>query len=75
VEFEFHKKMDPYVLGCIIFVVIQIVGAILVPIFAPKGETALAQVMLATSVVCCWSLWSIFFLAQLHPLVVPELEE
>lgn len=33
-------KMDPYVLGCIVFVVIQIVGAVLVPFFAPKGETA-----------------------------------
>ncbi|KAK3906289.1 ATPase, V0 complex, subunit E1/e2 [Staphylotrichum tortipilum] len=41
--------------------------------FAPKGENqVLWRSSLILSIVSCYLMWAITFLAQLHPLIVPR---
>ncbi|KAF1819676.1 uncharacterized protein K489DRAFT_434388 [Dissoconium aciculare CBS 342.82] len=41
--------------------------------FSPKGENqTIWRSTVILSVVSCWLMWAITFLAQWHPLIVPE---
>lgn len=59
-------------LGTFLFLIAEAVGFAAVAFSnAPKGKKQLNQVLVATTVVCCWSMWAIIYIAQMHPLVRP----
>merc|ERR1711974_192252 len=41
----------------------------------PAKNSALARLIIWLTIISLWSLWIIIYMAQLHPLVVPELKE
>ncbi|POY75485.1 hypothetical protein BMF94_1387 [Rhodotorula taiwanensis] len=60
--------------GLIFLVLIVAVGIAAGGFYAvPKGEN---QVVIRTSILlavsCCWLMWAITYLAQLHPLIKPH---
>jgi V-type H+-transporting ATPase subunit e len=40
----------------------------------PKPRRALKQLLAGTTVICCWMLWAIVYMAGMHPLVRPVLQ-
>ncbi|GAA6060782.1 hypothetical protein JCM10212_005431 [Sporobolomyces blumeae] len=60
--------------GLLIFVMLAVAVGLAAGGFVsvPKGEN---QVVIRTSIVlavaCCWLMWAITYLAQLHPLIKP----
>ncbi|KAL0037291.1 hypothetical protein WJX79_011090 [Trebouxia sp. C0005] len=42
--------------------------------FFCKGGKGLTHTLYATAVVCCWMLWAIVYMAQMHPLITPQLQ-
>jgi hypothetical protein len=64
-------------LGTLVFVILELIGylAVKASIGARRGRPheLLGQVLLATTVVCCWLMWVIVYLGQMKPLVNPVL--
>lgn len=56
------------------FVGLEAIFFVAVLITGRKGENALKHVLCITAVVCCWIMWAVVYIAQLHPLVRPQLQ-
>lgn len=58
--------------GTFLFLVAEAIGFAVVTFSnAPKGKKLLNHTLVATTVVCCWSMWAIIYIAQMHPLIRP----
>lgn len=62
--------MAAFFLGTLFFALCELCGFAYVK---QRGNNTLNQVLVATSVICCWSMWAIIYIAQMHPLVRPVL--
>eukprot|EP00884_Botryococcus_braunii_P013917 jgi/Botrbrau1/22526/Bobra.114_2s0050.1 len=58
----------------LLFLLLEVVLAGIMWLLGKKSENQLNQLLVATSVVCCWLMWAIIYIAQLHPLVRPVLQ-
>lgn len=72
-------------LGTLIFAVLEVVGFLTVEAVLGKQyrqedrrygkikNTRLAQTLVATTVICCWLMWTLVYIGQMYPLVSPLL--
>ena len=63
-------------LGTLLFFLIEVVVALSINLFSrnPKNGNGLNHLLAGTAIVQAWSLWAIFWVAQLHPLIQPGKE-
>ncbi|KAL4194226.1 hypothetical protein AMTRI_Chr05g58280 [Amborella trichopoda] len=61
----------------LIFILTGVLASLLVRICYNRGPSAnlFHLTLVITATVCCWMMWAIVYLAQLHPLIVPILNE
>ncbi|XP_065883349.1 V-type proton ATPase subunit e 2-like [Dysidea avara] len=58
-----------------IFTIFWVLFGAVLPWFIPKGPNrGIIQTMIVTTAICCYSLWLIVFLAQINPLVAPNVK-
>lgn len=60
-----------YWLGTLLFAIIQGIVSIGINVFSKKQSNGLSQVLAITSIVQCWIMWSVVYMAQMHPLIQP----
>ncbi|KAF6252192.1 vacuolar ATPase subunit E-like protein [Scenedesmus sp. NREL 46B-D3] len=60
-----------YWLGTLIFFIIQVIVTVCINVFDKKPSHGLSHTLAITAVVQCWFLWSIVYMAQMHPLIQP----
>ncbi|KAL4427346.1 hypothetical protein ABPG77_003255 [Micractinium sp. CCAP 211/92] len=62
-------------LGTLVFLIFEALGFGVVHFSGkPRSAKLLNHTLVATTVVCCWLMWGIVYLAQKYPLVRPILQ-
>ncbi|KAL6784535.1 hypothetical protein ACKKBG_A02185 [Auxenochlorella protothecoides x Auxenochlorella symbiontica] len=62
-------------LGTLIFALLELLGfGIVQASGARHGNKLLKHTLVGTTVACCWMMWGIVYIAQLHPLMRPTLQ-
>ncbi|EFJ09593.1 hypothetical protein SELMODRAFT_113278 [Selaginella moellendorffii] len=59
----------------LVFLVAALLGSVSVRVLFNKGPSAnlLHITLVIVAAICCWLLWAIVYMAQMHPLVRPIL--
>ncbi|KAL3150004.1 hypothetical protein ABBQ38_013359 [Trebouxia sp. C0009 RCD-2024] len=60
--------------GSAFFIALEIIFWFGVQFFGPKSGKGLTHTLYATAVGCCWMLWAFVYMAQMHPLITPQLQ-
>lgn len=60
--------------GSLVFLLLEAVGFVVIRFTGKQGNTMLQQTLWATTIICCWLMWGVIYIAQLHPLVHPILQ-
>jgi V-type H+-transporting ATPase subunit e len=66
-----------FFVGCLLFALLEggFVGYVAVTSARESKETrTFKYTMFSLSVFCCWMMWALMYLAQMHPLIKPILE-
>jgi V-type H+-transporting ATPase subunit e len=61
--------------GTLVFLAIQALVTLGVNFLAKPGSRGLPHILGCTAVFQCWLMWAIVYIAQMNPLVLPELKE
>lgn len=61
--------------GTLIFLAIQAVVILGINFLAKPGSRGLPHILGSTAVFQCWLMWAIVYMAQMNPLVLPQLRE
>ncbi|PRW39219.1 V-type proton ATPase subunit e1 [Chlorella sorokiniana] len=62
-------------LGTVVFLVLEALGFSAVQFSSrPQSTKLLNHTLVASTIICCWLMWSIVYLAQMHPLIRPILQ-
>ncbi|GBF97492.1 hypothetical protein Rsub_10415 [Raphidocelis subcapitata] len=60
-----------YWIGTLCFVAVQIIVTLCINLFSKRSSKGLPHILAITSVVQCWFMWTIVYLAHKNPLVQP----
>ncbi|KAL4519168.1 hypothetical protein Ndes2526B_g00262 [Nannochloris sp. 'desiccata'] len=60
--------------GTFVFLVFEGAGFAVVEVTKGRKNSLLPQTLWATTVVCCWLMWAVVYLAQEYPLIRPVLQ-
>lgn len=58
-------------LGTLFFFLIQVAVTLGINFFSKKPSNGLSHLLAITSIIQCWFVWTIVYIAQMHPLIQP----
>lgn len=60
--------------GSAFFIGLEIVFWFGIQFFGGRGGKGLTHTLFATAVFCAWTMWAFVYMAQMNPLVTPQLQ-
>ena len=68
-----EQPISGLITGSLIFIIILLLAIIIVTIVFRKGQTCYANTFTAILIVMAYIMWACVYMAQMYPLVSPEL--